>query len=118
MQTTGLNILVVEDDKDRIASFRRRLVGNSVTFVNSARDGISRLRAGDIDVLFLDHDLKGIPFEPSGPGTGYEVAKWLEENPKFRPKQIIVHSLNSPGRKRILAALPGAVEFPFAWRKI
>ena len=118
MQTTGLNILIVEDNKDRIAAFKRRLVGNNVIFVKQSRDGISRLRAKDIDVLFLDHDLKGIPFEPSGPGTGYEVAEWLERNPKFRPKQIIVHSLNPAGRQRILAALPGAVEMPFAWEKI
>lgn len=71
-QTTGLNILIVEDNKDRIESFKRRLV----------------------------------------------VAKWLEENPKFQPKQIIVHSLNAVGRKNILAALPNAIEMPWAWEKI
>jgi CheY-like chemotaxis protein len=119
MQTTGLNILIVEDNKDRIEAFKRRLIGNNIIVVKQSRDGISRLRAKDIDVLFLDHDLAGTGEpEPSGPRTGYEVAKWLEENPKFQPRQIIVHSLNAAGRKNILAALPNAIELPFAWEKI
>ncbi len=116
---TKLNILIVEDNRERIASFKRRLVGNNVIFVKQSRDGIARLRAGDIDVLFLDHDLSGTGEpEPSGERTGYEVAEWLERNPRFQPKQIIVHSLNSVGRKNILAALPNAIELPFAWQKI
>lgn len=115
----GLNILIVEDNKERIAEFKQRLVGNNVIVVNQSRDGIARLRAGDIDVLFLDHDLAGTGEpEPSSEHTGYEVAEWLEKNPRFQPGQIIVHSLNPTGRKNILAALPNAIELPFAWQRI
>lgn len=48
----GKNILIVEDNKYRIEAFKRRLVGNNVIFVKQSRDGISRSRARDIDVLF------------------------------------------------------------------
>lgn len=114
-----LNILIVEDNNERVVAFRQRLTGHNVVFVRHARDGISRLRARDIDVLFLDHDLSGTGEpEPSGPKTGYEVAEWLAKNPKFIPNQVIVHSLNPVGRKNIKAALPCAIEMPFAWEKI
>ena len=43
------------------------------------------------------------------------MAKWLEENPEFKPKNIILHSLNPYGVANMNAALPEAVSVPFAW---
>lgn len=112
----GKNVLILEDNKDRMAKFKRRLIGNRVTYARWPREAISHLRSGSIDVLFLDHDLNGV-LEESGPGTGYEVAEWLARNPKFMPKQIILHSLNDVGRKNMRKVLPKAVEHPFWWEE-
>ena len=114
----GFNILVVEDSPERIRTFKRKLVGNAVTFALSARDGISHLRSGTVDVLFLDHDLKHVPFEESGPGTGYEVALFLSKNPQFMPAQVIIHSLNPVGADNMHALLPEAEKIPFVWDKL
>lgn len=64
-----------------------------------------------VDVLSLDHDLGEHPDAPENPGTGYDVACWLEEraahHPGFEtlPKRVLCHSANPVGRKRILQAL-------------
>jgi hypothetical protein len=57
------------------------------------------------DEVSLDHDLGD-----DGQGTGYDVAKWLEEqawtNPDFCPPlRATCHSANPTGRERINAAL-------------
>lgn len=95
--------------------YRRALIGHDVHFVTTAGEAIQRLEIEEWDVVSLDHDLNGQAYVPSGPGTGYEVACWLEGRPERRPRRILVHSLNDPGRKRITAALPEAVECPGVW---
>jgi CheY-like chemotaxis protein len=113
-----MNILILEDDptKTRMPKFKRNLIGHIVYHAKTPREAISFLRSNQIDVLFLDHDLSGTGEpEPSGPGTGYEVAVWLERHPEFKPQQIILHSLNPTGRARMKQALPEAQEAPGAW---
>jgi CheY-like chemotaxis protein len=112
-----LKILVLDDDKIRLDHFRRGLIGYEVTTTETASDTISLLSTHDFDVIFLDHDLGGKINEPSGPGTGYEVAEWLHNNPNRKPKQIFIHSFNEPGRKRMKVCLPEAVECPGEWLK-
>lgn len=54
----------------------------------------------NLDLISLDHDLG------EGP-TGYDVAKWMEEQVLVhgrKPIQIEVHSANPVGRDNILAA--------------
>lgn len=111
-----MRILILEDDASRTKLFQRALIGHDVCFVMMAWEAIQRLQEmGPWDALFLDHDLGGQAYVPSGPGTGYEVACWLEAHPERQPRRILVHSLNDPGRKKIVAALPGAVECPGVW---
>ena len=112
----GLNIVILEDDPNRIEKFKAGLVGNSLFITKEPREAIARLRTKDVNVLFLDHDLgyTGQP-ERSGPGTGYEVAVWLERNPKFQPKKIIIHSLNPDGQQNMKRALPNAEIRPAVW---
>ena len=74
--------------------------------VKTAREAIERLRAGDIDVLSLDHDLGDEP----GAGTGYEVSVWLENEAveghwDVVPNEINTHSANPVGAGNILAAI-------------
>ncbi len=116
-----MNILILEDDPNntRMPKFKRNLTGHTVFHAKTPRDAISHLRSKSIDVLFLDHDLGGTGQpEPSGPGTGYEVACWLEEHPEFKPNQIVLHSLNPIGRAKMKQALPEAQDAPGAWDKI
>ena len=112
-------ILVLDDDDERLKIFRRNLIGHSVTLVKTAHEAIYELdRNGPFDTVCLDHDLGGLINVASGPGTGYEVAEWLSQNPDKQPTQIIIHSFNEPGRKRMMAALPNAIEYPGVWTKI
>ena len=53
--------------------------------------------------------------QSSGPGTGFELAKWLSENPEYKPESILLHSNNPAGRQNMKSLLPEAIEAPFAW---
>ena len=112
----SMNILVLEDDNTRIMAFKRKFIGCTTTFVKTAKEAIKLLADKYWDILFLDHDLGGEEMVESGPGTGYEVACWLEENPSKKPNRIYLHSLNPVGRQNMKDALPDAIEVPFAWK--
>jgi|GEM_PF-1845432 len=125
----SLRILILDDDPHpddpenpakagqfRIKQFNRKFIGNIVKWVMTAEEAIAELAENDWDAVFLDHDLGGETYVESGPGTGYEVAVWLERNPDRQPAQIFIHSLNTSGRDRMKAALPKAVIAPFAWK--
>ena len=53
--------------------------------------------SGPFDILYLDHDLG----DPDPRKTGYYIMCFLEENPQYRPKEVIVVSSNPVGRERI-----------------
>ena len=108
-------ILVLEDNLERQEQFKKNLVEHNVEITDSSKMTIERLSNEKWDILFLDHDLGGQVYVPSGENTGYEVAKFLEENKQFMPEKIVVHSLNPVGAKNISDALPNAVRLPFAW---
>ena len=115
-----MRILILEDSKERQEKFGRNTVGHIRVIVESAKACIGALMAGvdmdlPIDVLFLDHDLGGTVMQESGPGTGYEVAQWLEQHPQYQPKHIVIHSFNPDGAMRMNAALPKAVRWPGCW---
>lgn len=112
-----MKILVVEDQQVRIASFRYQFIGCDVTFTAQPKEAIELLAKNDWDCLLLDHDLEGPWICPSGPGTGYEIAKWLEEHSDRQPKVIITHSCNLVGVQNICRALPKAVYIPNCWQK-
>jgi len=110
-----IKILILEDNLERQEQFKNNLIKHDVELADSAKDTINLLTNEKWDVLFIDHDLGGQVYVPSGENTGYEVAKFLEANKQHMPKNIIVHSLNSVGAKNILAALPNAIHIPFVW---
>ena len=109
------SILILEDDEERIRQFQKKLAGHHVVIVETAAQAIRHLRATCWHMLFLDHDLGGQVFVESGPGTGYEVATWLETNQDRKPGIIILHSMNPVGRDHMQQALPGALQVPGAW---
>ena len=68
-------------------------------------EAIALLAAGRVAVISLDHDLGD-----DGIGTGYDVARWLEEQVVmhgFTPPEVRVHSANPVGRARMLQAIAG-----------
>jgi CheY-like chemotaxis protein len=109
-----MRILILEDDPYRNEAFRERYPG--AVIVCDAQAAIGLLLEHEWDLLFLDHDLGGETFVLSGPGTGYEVACWLQEHPGCIPPKVILHSMNPSGRSRMKQALPSAIEMPCAWQ--
>ncbi len=66
-------------------------------------EAIALLATGSVTVISLDHDLGD-----DGIGTGYDVARWLEEQVVmhgFTPPEVRVHSANPVGRTRMLQAI-------------
>ena len=113
----NMKILILEDNLSRQEFFKVNLEKHNLTITDSSKVTIEKLSTEKWDILFLDHDLGGQVHVESGENTGYEVAKFLEQNKKFMPLNIIVHSLNVVGAKNIINALPNAFHIPFAWDK-
>ena len=108
-----MNILILEDNAERIKHFRDCLMRkHSVTFatsVSGAKDWFSRL---DIDVVFIDHDLDDrVYVDSEEENTGYQFAKWLSEHKLSCT--FITHTMNSVGAKRICDVLPQCQHVPF-----
>lgn len=110
-----MKILILEDDENRMEIFKRNLIGHSITITEKSKEAIEYLKNNKYDYLYLDHDLGGKVMVASGENTGYEVAKWLEENPDRKPDHIILHSFNPVGSDNMKKALPEAIQLPGAW---
>lgn len=65
---------------------------------------IALLRAGEVSVISLDHDLGN-----DKRGTGYDVLVWLEEqvytNPAFKMPTVYIHTANPPAADKMNKAL-------------
>jgi len=112
-----MKILILEDNKERCALFKQNFLGYQLTITSSVDEAIRLLKNNNYDSLFLDHDLGEKAFVDSfgSEPTGYDVAKWLSENPERCPEQVLVHSLNAVGVNNIIAVLPRAKAAPFLW---
>ncbi len=113
-----MDILILEDDKERHKAFLKSLIGANVVIVETAREAITKLSNYSWDYLFLDHDLGGKQMCASGLETGYEVSKWLEQNPDKQPPNIIIHSFNPIGAENMKKALPKAMLSPGCWATV
>ena len=111
-----MRIFVLDDSEERLRTFRSVLIGHTVITAKTVSEAISALdKDGPFEYIFLDHDLGDQIMVPSGPGTGYEVAQWLERHPEKQALHIILHSFNPDGRKAMASILPTAQESPGAW---
>ena len=106
-----LNILVVEDDLNRIEIFKKKLRNHKMHFALTAPEAINALTKNEFDLIFLDHDLGGGAYEPSDENSGYGVAKFMEA--EGTAGDVIIHSLNPAGAANMHAALPHAHRIPF-----
>lgn len=85
--------------------------------VRTAHDAIALLKTGLVTAISLDHDLGETDNRGEYPGTGYDVAVFIEEA-AFKGElgciEVECHSASPVGKERIEAALKKATEF---WEK-
>lgn len=87
--------------------------GNTVLILAHVEEAKRALWEEEFDVIYLDHDLDGRVYVPSDePNTGYQLAKWIAEY-NIPYKEMITHTFNEDGAKRILDVLPDAKWIPF-----
>jgi len=102
----------VEDDETRCDWFRRRLSACDLDVTCDVGRACELLAQNEYDLILLDHDLREEHYfsdEPDDERTGYAVAAWLAARPGSQPTaQIVIHSLNYAGARRMLEALTGA----------
>jgi hypothetical protein len=90
-------IYILEDNDERVQQFRAAAAAVApdltVRFWRSAHEMIADLVEGleHASIISLDHDLNGLPGE-ADPGTGYHVAKLLEELIPCCP--VVIHTSN------------------------
>ena len=113
-----MKVLILEDDYLRHKVFKENLIGHVYTICTTTKSLIQNLETDIWDYLFLDHDLNGQVYVPSGKDTGYEVAEWIVDHPERRPKRIIIHSFNEEGVENMSKLLQTAVVFPGAWKYV
>lgn len=103
-----MRILFLDDDFTRHETFAANVRGHDVDYVWTARDAITALSMSPepFDIAFLDHDLDGKIYVPSGPGTGFEVAEFIASMPaERRPKKVVCHSYNEDGANLMMHLL-------------
>ena len=112
-------VLILEDDANRVFTFKKNLVGLSVYVEETATGAIHKLNTESWDLLLLDHDLGGEQMVSSdNKNTGSEVARWLSENPDKKPPVIILHSFNPIGRNNMKKLLPESAMIPGIWTQL
>jgi CheY-like chemotaxis protein len=113
-------ILILEDAQYRIEAFIENIekkLGHILIITSHVEDCINILKTHEIDILSLDHDLNGhIHVESGGKEeTGYDVALFLNQNPQYIPKKVILHSKYELGRKKMKELLPESEYVKHAW---
>lgn len=109
--------MILEDDNNRITYFQNALQGHSVVVCRHAKAAKKALRKDQFDLIFLDHDLQGIPADPDSDNCGSEVARTIVER-DIDYHAIILHTENEIGRDAMDAILSGANCFIFPYSKI
>lgn len=116
-------ILIVEDDENRRSWFDQQFSRHERDLTDQASVACEWLLKREYTLIFLDHDLAEEHYflEMADDGfTGYAVASWLAQHPERQATaQIVIHSLNYPGAKRMVDVLQSAgrqaehVPFPY-----
>lgn len=102
-------VLVVEDNEERIAWFKKHLgkIGVQATYAQTPAKAENVIGAHRFDIVFLDHDAVPMFIERSDPRyfelSFYNVASMLERQ-KW-DGTVIIHSHNHVGARRMGHAL-------------
>lgn len=119
------NVLILEDDLDRVSSFKECFNSNksdnvfNVTFVDNADECIELLKNNTYSLVFLDHDLGGEIFvDTDYDNTGSAVARYWSENnhpSKHTRALVVIHSYNPTGCKYMNERIDGSVIVNSVW---
>lgn len=111
------NIVILEDNQERMKSFKRKLIGRAnIIHFDNVKDFTSYIKENKekINMFFLDHDLGGQVYVPSkDENTGYQAALKIKETYGEEYPNTIVHSMNNIGADNIQAILERADKIPF-----
>jgi len=104
-----MNILILEDDLQRIRYFIERFGHHNLKITENATSAIDYLNKYVFDYIFLDNDLG------QGNGSGVDVASFLynNQNNLNNKARTIVHSWNAGATESILSKIPNAIQAPF-----
>lgn len=107
-----MKVLFLDDDKMRLAQARTIYSDYEYFEAETAIQAITMLdQKSPFDLVCLDHDLGGKIYCPSDEVSGYHVAKHISEMPEhLRPKEVIVHTYNPVGGKKMMDVLDVKVE--------
>lgn len=127
-----MNILVLDDNVERHEWFKKTLQGHNVTHTWTATQAIKAMHKQKFDTVFLDHDLGDFsidnkPVEVSSDNfnlsfspdfvndgmydaarrflTGLDVCEWMIQNEFKCPANVLIHSWNIPGARRMAETL-------------
>lgn len=87
----------------------RPMPNNFNQHAKTAKEAIDILKTNNVAKISLDHDLG-----PPEAGTGYDVAKFIEEqafHQNIKPMRWEIHSANVIGRQNIEMAMTNADKF-------
>lgn len=119
---SAYNILILDDDKERLRAFQQNLVGNALTLVSTAQDAINQLKLYKFAIIFLDYDLDlNGRLDINRTGTGMDVVNWIIAHKHlFLRAHFIIHSLNPLGGPLMTATLKtaglSAEAMPEVWK--
>lgn len=107
-------VLLLEDSPKRIAWFRERIPLDKLHVTDSVEEAIEWTKARKFDVFFLDHDLSEEHYaeDTASDTSGTAFAHWLA-GCGFTGQNMIIHSWNFHGRRRMHAFLPEATKALF-----
>ncbi len=95
-----ISVFLLDDDHRRHRWFQKRFAGDDLEIAETVEEAKELLSKFAYDAIFLDHDLLPHHYESNDHDdsmrTGFEVARWLNENRQLqRAATIIVHTRNA-----------------------
>lgn len=120
-----MNILILEDNPERIEFFNRWLnafgdiFGENELFITDQVEEAKELYSKHtFNHIFLDHDLDGLVYVDSKENnTGYQFALFLAQQPGIKDTYITIHTMNPVGAQNMKSVLPWADYMPFNYLK-
>jgi hypothetical protein len=107
VERSPISVFLLDDDRRRHRWFEKRFAGDELVIAETVEEARDHLKSGSFDAIFLDHDLLPEHYETNDHDdyarTGYAIAEFLFENPKFqRAATIIVHTRNADAAIRMV----------------